>query len=215
MCFKGLCTAHRRVGMVDSGARQRTGLTTVANPGNLRGHVASPRTAIQSQCGRGDSDPVCWPSALSFMGGCGLFCMRCVASHMARDRLVLLSDGATGTALCLNALRCCQRHQSQQRQYFDRPSHERLRLARCAVRIQLSADVDVYVYSAPVGGRRRALSAGLSGSLAEPIHRHDTPPIIACSQCLPSNVPIVSADRSTSSRQRTLTSILSGSERGT
>src|SRR5262249_38518147 len=46
-------------------------------------------------------------------------------------------------------------------------------------------------------------------------HRHGTFCAIAVSQFLPSNSLIASVETSTPSRQRTLTSILSGSERGT
>src|SRR5581483_6850117 len=49
----------------------------------------------------------------------------------------------------------------------------------------------------------------------ERAHRHGTLPPIASSQCWPSNVLTDSAARSMPSMQRTLTSILSGSERGT
>src|SRR5262249_61475648 len=49
----------------------------------------------------------------------------------------------------------------------------------------------------------------------ERVHRDGTRAPIAASQCLPSNGFGEIAARSISSRQRTLTSILSGSERGT
>src|SRR5262245_34837532 len=49
----------------------------------------------------------------------------------------------------------------------------------------------------------------------ERVHRNGTRAPIAASQCLPSNGFGEIAARSISSRQRTLTSILSGSERGT
>src|SRR5438445_686871 len=49
----------------------------------------------------------------------------------------------------------------------------------------------------------------------ERVHRYGTRLRIAASQCLPSNAFGEIAARSISSRQRTLTSILSGSERGT
>src|SRR5262249_10863327 len=65
-----------------------------------------------------------------------------------------------------------------------------------------------------VNPHRHDVAAGANLAV-ERVHRQGTRWRIAASQFFPSNCFGAIADRSISSRQRTLTSILSGSERGT